>query len=121
MSLSFAAVVIGMIAGAAPIRFRAEQGGTAAGVVQALVLAVMLLGAVLGLLLWARRKGWLDPWLRQAGARAQGEGMRNTRTLRLSRKTTLHEVQWQDRRLLIVESTASVQVHMLEEGRDAGS
>lgn len=97
--------------GAAPIGFRDEHESVADSAVGVLLVLVVLLGACLGGLLFAKRKGWLNRWLpAPSGAADDASRLRVEQVLRLSPRTVLYRVADERSRYLIVESTASAQL-----------
>lgn len=97
--------------GAAPIGFRDEHESVADSAVGVLLVLVVLLGACLGGLLFAKRKGWLNRWLpAPSGAADDASRLRVEQVLRLSPRTVLYRVADERSRYLIVESTASTQL-----------
>lgn len=120
MSLCFGHPVCVLVgSSAAPIRFRTEATSAGASPVQALLLAALLLAVLLVVLLWAKRRGWLKAWLRDGTQPASTKGVEVLGSTRLSRSTVIHDVQWHKRRLLLVESSGSAQVRIVERGADA--
>lgn len=96
------------------IPFRQDSAADGATLVGVLAVTVVLL-AVLALATWhARRRGWLDRWI-GPDATQRGPALRVEQALRLSPRTTLYRVSYEDRLLLVVESTANIRI---ERGMD---
>ena len=105
------AAAAGAHTAAAPIGFRSERDSLADSAVGVLLVLVLLLGACLGGLLLAKRKGWLNRWLpTPGGADAAASRLRVEQVLRLSPRTVLYRVADERSRYLILESTASAQL-----------
>ncbi|KRB02427.1 hypothetical protein [Lysobacter sp. Root690] len=104
-------VAPGAVHSAAPIGFRDEHESVADSAVGVLLVLVVLLGACLGGLLFAKRKGWLNRWLpAPSGAADDASRLRVEQVLRLSPRTVLYRVADERNRYLILESTASAQL-----------
>lgn len=104
-------VAPGAVHSAAPIGFRDEHESVADSAVGVLLVLVVLLGACLGGLLFAKRKGWLNRWLpAPSGAADDASRLRVEQVLRLSPRTVLYRVADERRRYLILELTASAQL-----------
>lgn len=104
-------VAPGAVHSAAPIGFRDEHASVADSAVGVLLVLVVLLGACLGGLLFAKRKGWLNRWLpAPSGAADDASRLRVEQVLRLSPRTVLYRVADERNRYLILESTASAQL-----------
>lgn len=96
---------------AKPIRFREESGSVADSATGVLLVLALLLGGCLALLLWAKKKGWLDRWIANAGAAVPGAGgLRVEQALRLSPRTVLYRVGDGHERYLVVESTVTARL-----------
>lgn len=103
------------VVAARPIRFREEGGSVADSATGVLLVLVLLLGGCLALLLWAKKKGWLDRWIANAGASApDAGGLRVEQALRLSPRTVLYRVGDGRERYLVVESTVSARLTALD-------
>lgn len=101
----------GAVHSAAPIGFRDEHASVADSAVGVLLVLVVLLGACLGGLIFAKRKGWLNRWLpAPSGAADDASRLRVEQVLRLSPRTVLYRVADERNRYLILESTASAQL-----------
>ncbi|ALN84771.1 hypothetical protein LC55x_1480 [Lysobacter capsici] len=104
-------VAPGAVHSAAPIGFRDEHASVADSAVGVLLVLVVLLGACLGGLIFAKRKGWLNRWLpAPSGAADDASRLRVEQVLRLSPRTVLYRVADERSRYLILESTASAQL-----------
>jgi len=104
-------VAPGVAHSTAPIGFRDEHESVADSAVGVLLVLVLLLGACLGGLLFAKRKGWLNRWLpAPSGAADDASRLRVEQVLRLSPRTVLYRVADERSRYLILESTASAQL-----------
>ena len=86
-----------------PIPFRPEGQGAGGSAVDVLVVLVVLLGASVAALWFARKKGWLDRWV-VAPVRSDQGGMKLEQTLRISQRTALHRVRDGDDQYVILES-----------------
>lgn len=104
-------VAPGAVHSTTPIGFRDEHESVADSAVGVLLVLVVLLGACLGGLLFAKRKGWLNRWLpAPSGAADDASRLRVEQVLRLSPRTVLYRVADERNRYLILESTASAQL-----------
>lgn len=109
-----------------PIAFRSDEGDIGSSLIHVLLITALLLGAVLGALVFAKRRGWLQRWtgtpvpgaMPAAGAGA----LKVEQRLRLSARTTLYRVADGDRRYVVVESIGGVHlaVESAAEHRDHG-
>lgn len=97
---------------AAPIPFRKSATTSAPEVFGILVTTLLVLAAFTALAWWARRRGWLDRWVGQAAKEGPDAKRRMTvlETLRISPKTTLYRIDNNGHELIVVESSAQVQI-----------
>ena len=99
------------VASSSAIPFRKTSIVSGSEVFGMLVTTILVLAA-LGALAWfARRLGWLDRWI--GGARSAHDIKRSLAVLEIvhiSRKTTLFRVMDGDREILLVESSAQIQL-----------
>lgn len=77
-----------------------------------MLVTVLLLAALYAGLLYARRKGWLDRWMADSGARIgkADRALWQAQTQRIGRQTRVHTLHQGSRTLVIVESGTSVAV-----------
>lgn len=99
---------------AAPIPFRKTATTSAPEVVGILVTTLVVLAAFTALAWWARRRGWLDRWVGQTAKDGADAKRRMTvlETLRISPKTTLYRIDNNGHELIVVESSAQVQISL---------
>lgn len=101
-----------MSASAARIPFKAESSIGVGQMVGVLGITLILLALAFALLVYARKKGWLNRWS-AAGLEASGATRQiawKAKSQRISRQTTVHTLSRQDRTLVIVESGTNVAV-----------
>ena len=91
-----------------PIPFRPEGQGAGGSALDVLLVLVVLLGASVAALWFARKKGWLDRWV-VAPVRSDQGGMKLEQTLRISQRTALHRVRDGDDQYVILESAGTAQ------------
>lgn len=92
-----------------PIPYRAESAVGAAGAATPFLVTVVLLGACIAALHYAKRRGWLARWVVPPPTRPQGDApLRVEHALRVSARTTVYRVRDGDRTWLLVESLAPV-------------
>jgi hypothetical protein len=111
--VSEASTSAGAVQASQPIAFRQDDADLATSATHVLLVTVLLLGAVLGALVIAKRRGWLQRWTGGAAPAtpsAGTAGLRVEQRLRLSARTTLFRVADGDRRYIVVESTGGVQL-----------
>jgi len=94
----------------AAIAFRQDDGALTDGLLGALVVLVTVLAFVAGALWFAKRRGWLKPWIVEHGPRGPGGRMAVIQRLRLSPRTTVFRVRDGDEEFVLVESTVHVVV-----------
>lgn len=103
--------------GAAPIPYRSAPAVTPGDATYVMLVTVLLLGAVLGGLLLARRRGWLRGTLAPRPSK-DAAAVHVCASTRLSAATRLHVVESGGARFVVVESTQHVAIHGL--GRSEG-
>ncbi|HEY2346791.1 MAG TPA: hypothetical protein VGH80_13095 [Xanthomonadaceae bacterium] len=95
------------------IPFRPESHGIASDAGSVLLALTALLAVFLVVLLFARKKGWLNRWIVDPAATGpSGTKLRVEQVLRLSPKTLVYRVSEGPERYLIVESTAQAHLHV---------
>lgn len=90
------------------IPYRTAAPVSTGSVFSSLLCTALLLAALIGVLLYSRRRGWL-PSARIASSPANDEkGIRLLSSRRLSMATTAHIVEFKGRAFLVVESSRGV-------------
>ena len=95
------------------IPFRAEGESLADGAINALLVLVLLLAAVLAVLWVAKRRGWLEKWTGQV-LPLQTPSIRIEQRLRLSPRTMLYRVQDGRSSYLVLESSVNAKLCPIE-------
>jgi flagellar biogenesis protein FliO len=100
-----------------PIPYRTESPVTAGKALSVFAMTMVLLAIVGGLLLWARKRGWLQRW---SGATASGatSGRNTPRVLgqaRLGTASHAYVVEVDGSRFMIVESSRQISLHALSD------
>lgn len=95
------------------IPFRAEGESLAGGAINALLVLVLLLAAVLAVLWTAKRKGWLEKWTGPV-LPLQAPSIRIEQRLRLSPRTMLYRVRDERSSYLVLESSVNAQLRPIE-------
>lgn len=107
--------------GAGGIGFRPESGGSSSQILGVLLVTAAVLAVFLGVALFARSRGWLSRW-QVAGAAGRSDAVERSvkveQALRLSPRTTAFYVRAGGHLVLVIESTANVQVVPVEGGDD---
>ncbi|HEY2346302.1 MAG TPA: hypothetical protein VGH80_10525 [Xanthomonadaceae bacterium] len=99
-------------AAAQAIPFRPESHGITSDAGSVFLVLTVVLAVFLIVLLFARKKGWLNRWIAEPAVTGpSGTKLRVEQVLRLSPKTLLYRVSEGPERYLIVESTAQVHLH----------
>ena len=91
---------------AVAIPYRLAPAVSVGSMASAVLLTVILLGALVIGLLVARRYGWLRPWLGiQAPRQQESADLRVVARARLSPTTRAFVVEWQEAKYLVLESS----------------
>ena len=102
---------------AQPIPYRTESPVTAGQTLSVFGITVALLAAAIGVLLWTRKRGWLQRWSTSVG---DGKPTRSTpRVLgqtRLGHASHAYVIDVDGSRFVVVESSRHVSLHSLPEG-----
>jgi len=95
------------VQGTSPIPYRTEASVSTGSVLSALLWSALLLVALIVVLLYSRRRGWL-PTNRPSSAVASDEAIRVLSSRRLSMATVAHLIECRGQVYLISESTRGV-------------
>ena len=96
---------------AAPIPFRSTSAVSAPELLWVFMITLLLLASVAALAAIAKRRGWLNRWLGRAGAEGKAAPQLEVlERLAISRQSTLFRVRHAQGELIVVESSAQVQL-----------
>lgn len=105
-----------------PIPYRTESAVTADKALCVFAITVALLVAALGVLLWARKRGWLQQWQGTSNGRSPDPYKpRILSQTRLGPASQVFVLEVEGARFLLVESTRQISLQGLaEQGADIG-
>ena len=100
-----------------PIPYRTGSPITAGEALSVFGMTVALLAVAVGVLLWARRRGWLERWSMAASGGKSGRHVpRILGQARLGPASRAYVIEVDGSRLVVVESSRHVSLHALSEG-----
>ncbi|MDW2981762.1 flagellar biosynthetic protein FliO [Rhodanobacter sp. KK11] len=103
------------------IPYRTESAITAGKALSVFGATIALLAVTVGVLLWVRKRGWLQRWSMMAGGGSK-PGRNAPRVLgqaRLGQSSHAYVVEVDGSRFVVVESSRHVSLHALPEGNAA--
>lgn len=97
-----------------PIPYRTESPVTAGKALSVLGITIALLAAAVGVLLWARKRGWLQRWsMAAAVGKPDRNGPRVLGRTRLGQGSHAYVIEVDGSRFVVVESSRHVNLHAL--------
>lgn len=100
-----------------PIPYRTESPVTAGKALSVFGLTVALLAVAVGVLLWTRKRGWLQRWSAAVGGGKPGRHTpRVLGQARLGHASHAYVIDVNGSRFVVVESSRHVSLHALPEG-----